>query len=95
MDWHLVIGFHQVQLGEDGSTMKTGREILEIRKRITVRCGGKIETAVVATGPPGSIRLGNKMKGEDQGLLERRIMPAASSLSNSAFTCWRREGLRR
>ena len=62
MNWHLMVSFHQVQLGEDGGAMKAGREILEIRKRITVRSGGKIEMAVVAAGPPGSIRLGNKMK---------------------------------
>ena len=88
MNWHLMVSFHQVQLGEDGGAMKGGREILEIRKRITVRSGGKIEMAVVAAGPPGSIR-------EDQGLFEWRIMPAASSLSNSAFACWRQEGSRR
>ena len=59
---NLVISFHQIKFGENGGTMKAGREVLEIRKRITVRSGGKIEMAVVPAGPPGSIRLGNKMK---------------------------------
>ena len=70
MNWHLMINFCQVQLGEDGGAMKTGREILDIGKRTTVRSGGKIETAEVAAGLPGSIRLGNKMKRGGPGTVQ-------------------------
>ena len=69
MNGHLMISCHQVQLGEDGGAMKTGREIWEIGKRITVRSGGKIETAIVAAGLPGSIRLRDKMKRGELGTI--------------------------
>ena len=62
MNRDLVIAFHQIQLGEDSGTMEAGREVLEIGKRIAVGNGGKIKAAVIATRPPGTIRLGHKME---------------------------------
>ena len=42
--------------------METGREVMKIRERIAVQDSLKIETAVVATGPPRAVQLGDKMK---------------------------------
>ena len=75
--------------------MEAGRQILEIGERVAVRGGGQIEGAVITAGPTRTIRLGHKMKGEDQGLLEQGIIPATSSLANLSLACWRRRGSRR
>ena len=53
---YLMIGLHQIQFGEDGSAMETGRQVLKIGKRITVRSSGQVEAAIIATGPPVTIR---------------------------------------
>ena len=42
--------------------METGCQILEIRKRISIRSSGQIEATVIAARPPRAIRLGDKMK---------------------------------
>ena len=62
MDRYLVISFDQIQFREDGGAMETGCKVLKIRKRITVRSSSQVEAAVVAAGPPGTVRLGDKMK---------------------------------
>ena len=60
---------HQVQLREDGSAMEAGGQVLEVRKRITIGSSGKIKTEVVTAKPPGTIRLGDKMKGGRPGTI--------------------------
>ena len=64
---YLVIGLHQIQFGEDDSAMETGRQVLKIGKRITVRSSGQVEAAIIATGPPGTIRFGDKVEGRGPG----------------------------
>ena len=64
---YLMIGLHQIQFGEDGSDMETGRQVLKIGKRITVRSSGPVEAAIIATGPPGTIRFGDKVEGREPG----------------------------
>ena len=61
---YLVIGLHQIQFGEDGSAIETG---LKIGKRITVRSSGQVEAAIIATGPPRTIRFGDKVEGRGPG----------------------------
>ena len=49
--------------------MEAGGKVLEVRKRITVGSSGKIKTEVVTAKPPGTIRLGDKMKGGRPGTI--------------------------
>ena len=62
-----LIGLYQIQFGEDGSAMETGCQVLEIRKRVAVRGSGQVEVVVIITGPPGTIRLGDKVEGRGTG----------------------------
>ena len=50
MDGNLVVAFDEVQLGEDGGAVETGREVFEVGKRVAVRSCDEVEAAVVATG---------------------------------------------
>ena len=49
--------------------MEARGKVLEVRKRITIRSSGQIKMAVVSSSLPGTIRLGDKMKGGRPGTI--------------------------
>ena len=57
-----MIGAHQIDLGEDGCASLVGGKILDVWNRVAIRCGNIIQVAVVSTGAPFTVALGNHVK---------------------------------
>lgn len=48
----LVVGSHEVQFAEDGSTMERNGEILDVWNRLLVNSSDIVECTVISTGAP-------------------------------------------
>ncbi len=75
--------------------MEFGCKIQHGGQGIAIWCGDGVEAAIIAAGPPRPILLGYHLKWRDQGELDRRTIPAASSERNSASAIFSLSGSRR
>ena len=62
MKGHLQITIFQVQLGENGTSFYLASEVAHVGHRVLVRRRYQIEAAKVATRPPGTVFLLDKME---------------------------------
>ena len=73
----------QIDLAEDTLAREVGREIVDARDWVTVVFGDAVEPAVISARPQPPPGLGATCNGEENGLLERRMMPSSSIVLNS------------
>ena len=55
----LVVAAHQIDLAEDSTATEVGREVLDVRHRVLIRCGDVVESAEITTGPESAVWLLN------------------------------------
>ena len=56
MDGNLVVTANKVHLRKYDFSSQPGREVLNMRYRVTIRCRGLIEVAVIPTRVPSAAR---------------------------------------
>jgi hypothetical protein len=63
MDGYLVVGSHQVDFREDGTTEKLVGVVMDMPDRVAYGNGTGVEGSAIATGSPPVVLLGNDVEG--------------------------------
>jgi hypothetical protein len=92
MDGDLVVCSHQVDLGEDGTTEKLMRVVVDMADGVVVWDGLALSALLLPQGCQPLSFLGTMCREEDQELSEWRSMPSCSMALNLVLVIVSRSG---